>query len=226
MNKFCITCYLAFFAFTVFAQEEAYTHIDNFTKIDVTDKIIVQLERSTTSEIQVNVQEMEKDNVVVEVVDGVLKLSVDNELKPGKVRINIKYKELTEISGSGMAEISTGNLIKSNTLNVKLLSGANAYLDLDIQTLNAEIAERSLFQADGYAVNQEITLKTYGIYSGYECEGEKVHVSAGMGTKAKVYAEEELNVDARSGAYVSYKGEPKTTHFEAKSGSSVEAATP
>ncbi|MEJ2628674.1 MAG: DUF2807 domain-containing protein [bacterium] len=185
MKKIFISIVFVCFAFTIVAQSEGYKPLDNFTKIDVTDKIILQLERSDSNEMKLVVQGMDESNVNVEIVDGTLKLSVNDELISGRVRINVRFKLLEEITGSGVAEISSGNLIKDTPLKVELKSGAKAYLDLDVPSFDAEVIEGSLLQAQGYAVNQNITVKSSATFSGYELEGDVVNVLATFGGKVQ-----------------------------------------
>ncbi len=226
MKKIIVITLCIWLSSILLGQNNEYTPLVDFTKIDVTDKIILQLERGTTNEIKLQVQGMERENVIVEVVDGTLKLDIVDELISGKVRATVKYKSLEEIYGSGMAEISTGNLIKDEHVKVVLKSGTNAYLDFDIKSLTAELVEGSLLQAEGYAVQQNITVKSSATFSGYDLEGEKVDVLAIFGGKAKVYAEKELNIDARTGSYICYKGKPEVKNIESKGGSTVESSTP
>ncbi len=74
-----------------FSQESETRVLEPFNKIDVDDKIIVQLIKSDEESIEIKAQEIDIQRVMATVKDNVLKLYIDvPPYKYGKVRAILK----------------------------------------------------------------------------------------------------------------------------------------
>jgi hypothetical protein len=160
--------------------------------------------------------------VITEVTNGTLSIYISGNLFAHKqVTIDLGYARLSSIEAINGSDISTTSLMKTDTLYVVLKTGAVFYLDADIEYLNSQVIEGSLFTADGYATVQDIHVASSATVSALTLEGDIVSVRASSGGTAKIYAEEELNAEASSRGYVIYKGNPAKITQEARSGSTI-----
>jgi hypothetical protein len=204
------------------AQPVNERKLDHFTKVVAGDKIIVQLLKSDHESAQVKVQGIDESKVKTEVSNGTLTLSVYGEpFTKKKIMVTVNFTDLHSITVNNGSEVSTGNLFKTDTLRADLKSGGVLYLDVDIKCLVAKITEGALLSAEGYATSQDITVSSLSTYSAFDLEGDKINIKAVTGGKAKINVEEELNAEASSNGYITYKGTPAKLKKTANSGGNI-----
>ncbi len=206
-----------------FSQESETRVLEPFNKIDVDDKIIVQLIKSDEESIEIKAQEIDIQRVMATVKDNVLKLYIDvPPYKYGKVRAILKFRQMDGIKVSGMAEVSSISIFKMDTLRISARNGGKVYLDLDVKHLESKISEGGLISAQGYAVSQDADVATSGALSAFDLESDVVKVTAVTGGIAKINVSKELTGKVTTGGYVSYRGEPEKTDKKIYTGGKIE----
>jgi hypothetical protein len=204
------------------AQTVDERKLDHFNKIIAGDKIIVQLLKSDKESALVKVQGIDASKVKTEVAGGTLTLSIYGEpFTKKKVMVTVNYKDIHSIIVNNGSEVSTGNLFKTDTLVVDIKSGGVLYLDADIGCLRAKITEGGLLSAQGYATSQDVTVSSFSTLSAFDLESDKIKIKAVTGGKAKINVEEELEAEASSNGYITYKGSPAKLKQTANSGGSI-----
>ncbi len=177
-----------------------------YSKVQVYDQIIAIFERSDVNKVCV----LTDDDIDITTEDGTLRMrKIAGNKYEKQPRVHIYYKDITHIEGYAKADLSTNNLIQTDSLTITLNTGARFYADLDIKYLNANVVEGALLDANGYAVEQYITAGSNATFSGWELEGETAEVKATMGSKVKINIEKELSGTATTRGYISYKGSPQ-----------------
>ena len=215
------------FCLSLTAQEAVSRKIDPFTKLVVTDRVIVRLVKSDKESASISVQGIDASAVKTDVVGGTLSISVYGEpFTKKKVLVTLNYVTLTSIAVNGSAEVSTTSLMKTGSLSVDLKSGGLLYLDADIENLSSKVIEGAVLTAEGYATNHDIVVATSGTVSAFDLESETVKVKASSGGKAKLNVEETLNAEVSSKGYVSYKGNPKKIERIVNSGGTLTVYEP
>jgi len=221
LKYFLITGYILSVQWS-FSQQSEVRVTEPFNKIDVDDKIIVQLIKSDEESLEVKAQEIEVQRVMSTVTENVLKLYIDvPPYKYGKVRVILKFRQINEIEVSGMAEVSSGALFKADTLYVTAKGGGKVYLDLDVKHLESKMSEGGLLSAEGYAVSQNVYVATGGALSAFNLESDIVNVKAVVGGTVKVNVSKELTGQVTTGGYIGYKGEPEKIETKVYSGGKV-----
>ena len=196
--------------------------LEPFNKVIAGDRIIVQLLKSDHESAQIKVQGVDASKVKTEVSGGTLTLSIYGEpFTKKKVMVTVNYKVINSITVNNASEVSTGNLFKSDTLRVDIKSGGVFYLDADIGCLIAKVAEGGLLSAEGYATSQDVTVASLATLSAFDLESDKIKIKAITGGKAKINVEEELDAEASSNGYITYKGNPAKLKRTANSGGSI-----
>lgn len=204
------------------AQTVDERKLQPFHKVVAGDKIIVQLLKSDQESAVVKVQGIDASKVKTEVSDGTLTLSVYGEpFTKKKVMVTVNYKDINTLVVNNGSEVSTGNLFKSDTLWAELKSGGVLYLDADIDCLIARIIEGGLLSAEGYATSQEVTVASLSTLSAFDLESDIIRIKANTGGKAKINVAEELDAEASSNGYITYKGTPAKLKQTANSGGSI-----
>ncbi len=205
MKKFFVFNVLSFLAvFSTFSQDDCQ-NLD-FKKVQVYDQIITIFERSDVNKVCIETDE----DLEISAENGTLRMrKIAGNKYENQPRVKVYYKEIKSIEGYAKADLSTNNLVQSDSLSVSLHTGARFYADLDIKYLSVNVVEGALFDANGYAVEQNITVGSNATFSGWELEGEKAEVKASMGGKIKINIEKELSGSASTKGFVSYKGSPR-----------------
>lgn len=224
MKPIMITAALILSFLSVHSQDNVSRSLDHFTGIVVKNGILVQLVKSDREMAEIRVQEIETGDVITELSGGVLTLRYQAPIlaKP-KVMVKLYFKELASVKASGQSEISSTSLMKQDSMEVDLESGAKAYLDLDVKFLKSKVSEGAVISADGYAVKQDAFATTGATLSLFDLESDEVVVKVTANGKAKLYAEESLTADASTGGYISYKGNPSVRSFSTSIGGKIEA---
>jgi len=211
-----------------FAQQVSETRtIAPFTELVVGDRIVVRLVKSNKESIGIQTQGVDASAVRTEVTGNVLTISVYGaSFTRKKVIVTLGYVQLSSISVTGGADVTTTSLMKTNTLTVDLKSGGMLYLDADIEYLTGKLTEGAILSADGYATSVDITVSTSATYSAFELETENCKIKATSGGKAKINVTNELNAEASSRGYISYKGNPSKINQNATSGGTINIYAP
>jgi hypothetical protein len=227
MLKNSLILFVLFGQIALHAQEPVQRNIDPFTELEVGDKIIVRLVKAEKENATIQVQGISETAVKTENTNGRLKISIYGEpFTKKKVLITLSYKTLNAITVTGGAEVTTTSLFKAQKLSVDLKSGGLLYLDADIEELSGKIAEGSTLTAEGYATRITISAATAATLSAYDLECETANVKASSGGKIKINVETELNAEASSKGYISYKGSPAKITQNAISGGTISVYQP
>jgi hypothetical protein len=204
------------------AQTVDERKLEPFNKVIAGDKIIVQLLKSDHESAQVKVQGIDASAVKTEVSGGTLTLSVYGEpFTKKKVMVTVNYKDIKSITVNNGSEVSTGNLFKTDTLRVDLKSGGVFYLDADIGCLISKVAEGGLLSAEGYATIQDVIVASLATLSAFDLESDVIKIKAITGGKAKINVAEELDAEASSNGFISYKGNPAKLKQTTNTGGSI-----
>ena len=200
--------------------------VDTVRKVVISSGINLEIERSQEYSLTVNSSDLDTGCLVRTLENGVLTLKLTSILEcDGKVTARLCCPSVRELEIMGNAEVSTFNLLKTDSLWIVQRSGGKAYLDLDVGYLNARLSEGSLLTAKGYANTQEISVNANATFSAFELEGKVVEIDASFGGKGKVCASEKLKAIANMGGYINYTCDPVTIEIEKKGNGKVEKLT-
>ncbi|MBN1790043.1 MAG: DUF2807 domain-containing protein [Bacteroidales bacterium] len=226
-GKIYLFTLLSLFFSSLLAQESVDRSLNSFTRLEVGDRVIVRLVKGTRESANIRVQGIDASAVKTEVVGNTLTISIYGEpFTKKKVTVTLNYVNINAITVTGGADVSTGSLFKTDTLEVDLKSGGMLFLDSDVGYLTGKIIEGALLTAEGYATEQDIVVATSGTLSAYDLESDKAKIKASSGGKAKIYVEEELDAQASSKGFISYKGKPSKINSNATSGGIISVYEP
>jgi hypothetical protein len=218
---FLLTCYILSVQLS-FSQETEVRLPEPFSKINVGDKIILQLIKADEESLEIKAQDIDMQRIMSTVTNNILKLCIDGPTyKNMKVRAILKFTQIDEIEVSGMAEVSAASLFKTDTLYVNAKSGGKVYIDLDVKHLESKITGGGLLSAEGYAVSQNAYVATAGALSAFNLESNMVNVKAVTGGIAKINVSKKFTGQVTSGGYIGYKGEPDKIETYVYSGGKI-----
>jgi hypothetical protein len=216
-----------FFVAAIIAQEPVKRELASFSELEVGDRIIVRLVKSDKESAVIQAQGISTSSVKTNITGNKLDITIYGEpFTKKKVIITLNFVKLTSIAVTGGADVSTSSLFKADSLFVDLKSGGMLYLDADIEHLAGKVAEGAILSAEGYATNQDMLVASSATLSAFDLESEIIRIKAITGGKAKINVEKELDAEASSKGFISYKGNPVEINRIVNSGGSINAYKP
>jgi len=198
--------------------------IEPVHKVDISDNIFLELERSENYSLLIR-SELDSSCYTSKITNGVLTIrKTPNIFCSGKVTMKLTCPGIREITISGGSEVSSSNVLKTDSLKVTQRSGGSSFFDLDVKYLEVYLTEGSIMSASGYATNQKIEINANATFSAFELEGDDINIEASLGGKGKICAAGKLKAISKIGGYISYKCNPTNAEIEKKGNGVVEAA--
>lgn len=213
MMKKAITILLAVFALGLKGLLIAGDpiQVEPFHSIIVSGEILSEIIPSETESIELDFKNADENNLIVEVVDSVLKLRMKTgNYKDAKLKLKIYYiNPLDYLEAYGRAQIwSAGNIETMKDLTVKLDNGGEMRFGLNCDSLNATLSKGSVIHLIGNCRALRVKVSTNATFSGYEFSTETADVFAGSTGKAKISVSNYLNANASSKGFIGYVGDP------------------
>lgn len=225
MQRTFIILLLIIISVSLSAKAQDVKSIDKFNGIEVSGKIILQIERKPEYTIKINYKDVDSSCFSQQIEDGILTLQLQSGYKcKGEITVVLGCPTLSLLVATGKADVSTANILTGDSLKLEVRGNARASVDMDIKYLIASLSGGGIFNGEGYALTQSIKATTSSIFSGFELEGEKIVVQALSNSLAKVNASEELQATSGGGGHIIYKGDPKKEKLDPMSNGKIEKA--
>lgn len=192
---------------TVYDANAEKRSIGSFHGIDVSAGIEVLITPGNEEALAVSSSDkkmLERVKTVVE--DGTLKIYIDNEWKfwdtpkNWKVKAYVSYKQLERIKASSGASVKGD--IRAEKLTTKQSSGGYVSLKGEVDKL-------------------DVTSSSGGTFKGYDLVANYLVADASSGGGVQVTVNKEVDAEASSGGFVSYKGTAVIRGINVSSGGSV-----
>ncbi len=223
MMKYIFLSLSIFLIYMPDSTAQDFTPVDTIKKIKISSGILLEIERSEKYTLDISLHDLDLSCLIKTIEDGVLTLKLVSSVNcSGNVTAKLCCPSIKEIEIMGNAEVSTFNLIKTDSLKIVQRSGGKAYLDLDVDYLEILLTEGSILTASGYANTQVVNVSTSATFSAFELEGDVVDIQTSFGGKGKVCATKKLKALSKIGGYISYKCEPEAIEIEKKGNGIVE----
>ena len=182
-----------------------------FNELVVSGKLDVLLVPGDTEEVIIYEEGHGEGQVNISIKGGTLKLNLLDGWLKGDRRIPVKviYKDLRKIRVLAGAELQSDNPIVADQFEIKVGSGAEVELKLEVGSLEAGVTEGGVLELYGQVETQYVTASTGGEYSAEALNSENTHVKANTGGEARVVASKFINAVANTGGEIRYSGDPE-----------------
>lgn len=199
-----------FFSATLFAQELITTKLGDFNEIKVFNGLTVELQKSTSSKIEISGSQAEDVSVIN--ANGILKirLKFPESFIADDAKIVLYYvNDIAVLDANEGASIVSEEVIEQQHLEVRTQEGAKIKLDIATKYLSVKSVSGGIISLKGVTENQTIEATTGGIYSGFDLESKQAIVLSSSGANVEVKASELLDANVRFGGSIYYKGTPE-----------------
>jgi hypothetical protein len=191
--------------------------IREFSGIDVFGPFDILLIKSDSSRVEIDFNGADKDNLVTEIEQGVVKMKLKSKhywnewnnheyKKDTYVLVKVYYSDIDEIIAQAGAIVKTRERLKSKYLSLESTMGAEVTLDLLCKEMQVKSSMGGILRLTGQSEMMDAKVTMGGVLRASALESKTVFVKASMGGEVTVNAIDELDVSSSLGASVNYIG--------------------
>jgi hypothetical protein len=197
--------------------------VSDFNKLKVSSGIDVKLSQGSQHQVIIKANEDIIDDVVTEVSNGTLKLTIDRRWFGfgGNVDAEITYVELNSIDVSAGSDVESVGLISFDEVDIEASSGSDLNLNLEAYSVYLRASSGSDAKLEGSAREFTARASSGSDISAFDFEVEHASLECSSGSDVKAYVTGTLNVKASSGSDVTYRGNPELRDINTSSGSDL-----
>ncbi len=201
--------------------------ITGFKAIRVTSGIDLYIKQGSSESVTVSAEKDKLDNIITELKDGALSISVENSkwgwfnwnTKPVKVYVTIK--DLTGISATGGSDVYSEGKLDLIKLNVSATGGSDIKLEVDADEIICHTTGGSDVSLSGTTSVFKASSTGGSDLKASNLKANYCSVSSTGGSDAYVWAEKEISISATGGSDVYYKGNARVVKSTSTGGSDV-----
>lgn len=202
--------------------------VSSFHGIDVATGIELILSEGNAEELAVSADKVEyRDKIIAKVENGILKIYYEyktgaiNKKESKNLKAYVSYKKLNKLSATTGATVKIESVLKSNSLDLKVNTGALVNGKVDITNLTVSQNTGSKIILSGAVENLEIDGNTGSKFEGLAMVASHCDVKVSTGAIISVNANKEIQVKANTGGIVKYKGNAFVKQIKKNTGGTV-----
>ncbi|MBP6686971.1 MAG: DUF2807 domain-containing protein [Lacibacter sp.] len=202
--------------------------VGSFHGIRVSNAFDIIIKQGSEEAIVVSASEEKyRNRIKTEVVDGILRITYDNENvwkwngENKRLRAYIAVKDIDKLDISGATDVKidgvlTGSNLKVNLSGASSLKGAISYTSVTIDQSGASDSKLS-----GTATNLDVDLTGASDFTGFELITENCRAEASGASDIKITVNKDLKVDASGASDIQYKGTASVSDSRTSGASSL-----
>lgn len=201
----------------VLAQEITLTpKIGPFSTLKVSSGVQVFLTQLDSESLRIEAKGFDRDDIVAEVKDGELRLSVRlqgwlgnnkaNRNKNRYVKAYLTARQLTDITVSAGAQLTGESTFKAEKIGLHAKSGADLTMALNATDVDLSAGAGASATVTGTSETITASASAGATVDADELIAATCQAEATSGATVRVYAEKELFLKASTGGSVSHKG--------------------
>jgi hypothetical protein len=211
--------------FQALGQEQPLDLEAPFEKLKVSGNIHLELVSSDTQQLII-VSEESAETVDIETGEGLLILKAKSELNNAPaIDVKLHYIYLSSLEITKGSLIQSADTLKSNLLQLDVLSGGKAEICIRVDSLNARVNQGADVILYGSARSQFVNAYTWGNYLAYDLEAVDSYVKAATGAQVKLNTSRLLDACATRMEFVGYLGEPENKNMKTSVGGKITPLT-
>ncbi|MDO5977804.1 head GIN domain-containing protein [Flavivirga spongiicola] len=201
---------------------EERTINEPFSAIKATEGLDVYLTQSDNESIFVEADENLHDIIIVEVVNGTLKIHTRESIgRASSKKVKVSFKDISSIVSTSGSDVYATNIITTENLELKSTSGSDMKLEVNTSVLNCKSTSGSDLRLSGKTVKLIAEATSGSDIKAADLIAESSHVKATSGADITVNTSKELTAKATSGGDIKYYGNPEKVDKSNNSSGSV-----
>lgn len=204
------------------SQDGVNRNLKDFNSLSVTGKMRVELYKSDSPSVLLEISGTSEDNIITEIKDSTLSLRLKTDTdKNAVIKVKVYYTALSEISVAANTLLISPETFVQEHVSFNARHGAKIELDLELKSLSADVTQGSILVFTGKVQKQDIKVNTGATYSAYKLKAEDTYVSANSGAKAKLCASRIIEANSTTKAYIGYIGTPVSAYIKTSLGGEI-----
>ena len=195
--------------------------LGEFNKLDVFDRISVQLIPSDENRIEITGSRADEVELVNKKGTLKIRMALRKLLDGEDISAKLYFKQIDEIDASEGSYIICDKAIAQTSLKVNTKEGSEVRLVLDVQKADLRAVTGGILKMKGKATNSDVSIGTGGVLQAMELETVQTSVKITTGGEADVRASELVDAKVRAGGTVTVYGSPKQINKSITLGGSV-----
>ncbi len=197
------------FCTQLFAQTSTTKTLGEFSELKVYDRINVELIKSDQNKIVIYgehsqaVRIIQKNNILK------IRMKLDKMFNGEDTNVKLYYTSVDKIDANEGAIIKATTEIKQYEIILKAQEGAQISATINTKLLIVKSITGGVVNTLGEAVNQDVTLRTGGVYNGGKTKAQNSYILIKAGGEASLNTENVLDVKIFSGGDIFVYGTPK-----------------
>lgn len=194
-----------------------------FNTIRASRDVRVHLKKGEKNAVTIEqLGDIKRKNLRIQVKNGVLHIKTDLGLgNKEKAKVNIIYQQINAIEAVAGAEILSTDTIAQPLLDCTSNSGSVITIDVNSDSVFAKVSSGGLINMGGKTKNLRVVTNAGSTFNGFDLKSQKVDVKASTGSKAKVYALQSVEAEAKAGGFINIQGKPEEEHIQSKFGGEI-----
>lgn len=194
----------------------------DFDAISVSHGIEVSLTMSDENALSLEADENLHDIVITEVEDGTLRIYAEENIWSSKARkIYLTAINLNKIKATSGSEVISENTISADDLDIRVSSGADVRLMLDVADLSCNTSSGSAARLKGAVANFIANSSSGSNIRAKELTVKTCNADVSSGADISINVTEKLEANASSGGGIRYSGNPTEVQKNSSSGGSI-----
>lgn len=203
--------------------------VDEFHGISVSSGIDLYLTQKNVQEVRVEADEDVMDKIITKVEGGILKIYMKENSwswfnlgwSHSTRKVYVSFKTLDKLEASAGSDVVSQSVLNLNNLDLDVSSGSDVKLELNADRVNAVSSSGSDIKLKGKANSIQANASSAGDIDASAFQAKKCNAIASSGSDIRVYATEQLDANASSGADIGYMGNPAMKNINESSGGDV-----
>jgi hypothetical protein len=199
--------------------------VSGFTGVEVSHGIDLYISNGPESvSVSASTNEL-RDQIITEVVHGVLRIYLKDNFNGGSGNTNMKayvsLNNLKSLGASGGSHIFLKGLITADDLIVELSGGGDLKGNLNANRLNIGQSGGSSVELTGKVKNLNLESSGGGRLKGYGLVTDVAKINSSGGSDAELTVNKQISVESSGGGSVSYKGTAVVVSVNSSGGGSL-----
>lgn len=206
--------------------------VSSFHGIKISNAFDVIIKQGSEEAVVVSASEEKyRERIKVNVVNGILQISYDNEKvwkwsnENKKLRAYISVKNIDQLDISGACDVKVDGVLKGGNLKLELSGASSLKAAVNYNSIVADQSGASNSKLSGTATNLDIEVSGASDFTGFDLVTESCKADASGASDIKITVNKDLKVDASGASEVQYKGTASVSGFKTTGASSLKKRT-
>lgn len=210
--------------FSSIAFGQTKKEVGDFNKVTSFDQIDVFLIKSDENKVILDGKEADEVEIVNKNGELKIRMPLTKMLSGDDISVTVYFKNIEAVEANEGSRIACGDKIKTSSFDIIAKEGSEVKLILQVDKLNARVANGSKINIEGSATTQDVLVNSGGIYEAENFKTKQTTITGNAGGEAEIFATELVEAKVRAGGDITIYGKPKQINKKTIAGGVIKEA--